>query len=122
MSFISPSGDTSGVTDTNNIIASLPNTAMLTRGTYYWLSSTNLPLGLNIVGVGWDDLGSLSSGSNIQSTTGGPVIQATGAAQATILQGINWSTGLQIRKQDTTLMGCRIVGLVIGDNSNQCYP
>lgn len=93
---------------------------------YTWPGTTQLPLGMNILGEGWDGTHAASPGvgSTIHTTDSSILVQALGAARATVIQGVFFKDGLQIRKQRTTLLGCRTDGngLIVGDNNNVCSP
>jgi hypothetical protein len=93
---------------------------------YDWPAGVDLPQGMNMVGDGWDMLPdpgfNPAVGAVINST--GRVIQATGATIASVIQGVFFTGGLHLRKQHTTLIGCRTAGLGLqfGHNVDATSP
>lgn len=91
---------------------------------YTWPASTLLPLGMNISAEGWDGTHAASPGvgSTIHTTDSSILVQALGAARATVIQGVHFKDGVQVRKQRTNFLSCRFDGLIVGDNNNVCSP
>jgi hypothetical protein len=119
---VAPSGDTTRATDTAAIMAAGTGTVNLLKGTYYWTGGTLWPLGLNAIGQGWSAVGTLGAGTSITTTDSSFIVQATGASNATVIHGIEFTNGFQVRKQNTTFINCRTVGFIVGDNTTSCSP
>src|SRR6266404_5626444 len=101
-------------------------TVALRKHDYTWPAGTKWPNGMNVIGQGWDGTHAASAGvgSLIHTTDSSIIVQDLNPARGTVIRGVYFKDGFQVRKQRTQCFNCRFDGngLIVGDHNNTCSP